>query len=142
MGLSVRDFSQRVKNIYSRWYVKSKSLVVITDAGIHEINEPTQVWERPISRGAGFESDSLVMEINGPISLQHVKKLKRGHWFRVQEMQKSIFDACRDDVEKSKKAMSNHTAYETKQFVIEHRNAFRETSRRLGLSRGTIRDGI
>jgi hypothetical protein len=142
MGIGVREFERRVKNIYNRWYVKSRSLVVISGAGVHEINEPTQVWERPIAKGTGFETDSLVMEIDGPISLKHLKKLKQGHWQRTQNMQKSVFDFCREKQETAKKIESQKTAYERKQFVLEHRHAFRETSRRLGLSRGSIRDGL
>jgi hypothetical protein len=142
MGLSVKEFEKRIKNIYSRWYLKSRSLVVISGASVREINEPTQVWERPIAKGAGFETDSLVMEIDGPISLKHLKKLKQGHWQRTQNMQKSIFELCRDQHEEREKIQAGRTAYERKQFVMEHRHAFRETSRRLGLSRGSIRDGL
>ena len=139
MGIGVKEFERKVKEIYPRWYVKSRSLIAMTDAGIHQCDEPIQVWERPIARGFGFSSDSMVMEIKGAISPNHLKKLKQGHWYRQQDMQKQIFDLCREESNEQAKRTSNMTSYETKQYVMEHRKAFREAGRRLGLSRGSVR---
>ena len=143
MGLSIREFEQRAKAICSRWYVKARSYTKITDAGPKTFSEPVQVWERPFAKGPGFETDTLVMEIKDkPPSLSHLKDLKRGHWYRTQEMQKQVFELCREQNKERDKIISSRTSYETKQFVLDHRNEFRKASRRLGLSRGTVRYGI
>lgn len=142
MGLSVREFEKRVKEIYGRWYVKARSVTIISDGKPKTFSEPIQVWERPAFKGPGFENDSLVMEIENSPNISHLKRLKKGHWQRTQNMQKSIFESCRDNYNEAQKRISTKTSYETKQYVLEHRGAFRETARRLGLSRGSIRDGL
>ncbi len=142
MCLSTKEFGKRVKDICDRWYLKTRSLTIISKDGAKTYENPVQVWEHPFAKGLGFETDSMVMEIEGLISLSHLKKLKEGHWYRTQEMQKSIFLNSREQHEEREKRVSKKTAYETKQYVLEHRGAFRETARRLGLSRGSIRDGL
>lgn len=139
MALSIREFEGRVKAICPRWSVKARSLTVITDAGVFSHNEPIQVWERPYSRGPGFESDTLIMEIENSPSVKHLNQLRQGHWYRTQEMQKQIFKMCADEQEEKKNIGSRRTSYETKQFVMEHRKEFIKAARRAGITKGTVR---
>ena len=139
MALSIREFSERVEKICDRWSVKSRSITVVSDAGVKSFNEPIQVWERPYAKGEGFSTDTLVMEFNGAPSISHLKKLRQGHWYRTQELQKSIFELCREEQMEKKRIGSSRTSYDTRQIIMEHRKGFREKCRRLGLSRGSMR---
>lgn len=135
MGLGIKEFEERVLEICDRWYLKGGPIMIISGDDIRNISRPVQVWEKPYSKGKGFETDTLVMEINGAITMLHLKKLKQGHWYRVQAMQNDIFKKCRDDYEESKKAESRKMSYENKEYAKEQRQLFRKMSWEHGFSK-------